>query len=292
MPRGPLPKRTGEGTSGATDIQLAGGTYERLNSQPPRHTQHFGASLSPGKTGCGDRRLRKRGCHMERYTGMWALFLAWFAVRTKEGGRSLPRSRLIPVGRSSCSVAAEGPGSGRGLSPSGRWDTEPASSLETGLGDGMGRVGLIFCFCFSRTPSPDTHSGTSQWGPAFLGWHRTSQRQDTFSQSPSGYSCGPVEATRYNSPHSLELAFQQGCKQAPLSPCACMCDIPIPRQTHRTCMRAHTCMHAYECTYPHPHLYARTHTHSCTLMHTCTYTRNAEIQTGGTKFSKSKEGRC
>lgn len=96
---------------------------------------------------------------MERYIGMWVFFFVWFVVRIKEGGRSLFRFRFIFVGRSSCSVVVEGSGSGRGFFSLGRWDIEFVSLLETGLGDGMGRVGFIFCFCFSRIFFLDTYLG-------------------------------------------------------------------------------------------------------------------------------------
>lgn len=186
-------------------------------------------------------------------------------------------------------AAAEGP-QREVCSPPGPWDGEPSTSLEVGLKDEMGWAQSIFCFCFSRTPSPDTHSGTSRWGPAFLGWHRTSKRLGTFSQSPSWCSCGPGEATRHNRPCSLELASQWGCKWATLSLYVCIRDTPIPGHTH-----ACTHPHMQACTQNAP-IPIRARTPVCTHIqaYACTHvcTHNVKTQTGERKFWEAKEGRC
>lgn len=82
--------------------------------------------------------------------------------------------------------------------------------------------------CFSRRPSPDMNSRTSQWGPASHGFHRTFERQGTSSQSPSWCNCGPVEAIRC-SRLCLHRAGRPSCRPPPRVP-----EPAPPCSTHST----------------------------------------------------------
>lgn len=189
---------------------------------------------------------------------IWVLFPAWGCYEDTGGrkARALPIWGSLPWGGGAGGAVADGlAGEGCPQQAGYRAFNPP----QVGLGDGRGWAGLVFHFCFSRTPSPDTCSGTSLWGPAFLGWHRTLERQDTFSQSLFGYNCGPVEATRCNKLCSLELALPWGFKKAPLCLCPCMCDTPTP---------GHICAHAYM------------HTHA----QVCTQCSSWEVKKEGVKI--------
>lgn len=179
------------------------------------------------------------------------------------------------MGWSNRGLCSRGPW-GRGLFPSGQWDTEPSASSEVGLGLN-GRAGLGPCFYFSETPSAGTHSetpqlfsdGTELWkgrvhflkillgvvvglwkqpdttGLVPWGWH--------FSRAAAGTPDGRQPC------HTLMHSYTHTCMRT--SACAC-----THRCTH-THAHAHTCMHTNACAHTHRCMHARTHTHTEACIH-------------------------